>query len=110
MMKYDTFTSANTYGFLVLYQLLRCFAGAPDLRFVDLSYNRLTELTSDPFARVYQLEVLDVSYNQISTIHQINHLEVCSFTTVSLGILLWLNRHPEFFYPHPLIVVHEILQ
>lgn len=50
--------------------------GAQDLQSVDLSYNRLFEFRSDPFARNSRIKLLDLSHNQISEVHQIIHLEV----------------------------------
>lgn len=43
---------------------------------LDLSYNRLTEFSSDPFERNFRMESLDLSHNQISNIYEIKTLEV----------------------------------
>ena len=51
-------------------------SGAQDLEHVDLSNNQLTEFSTMPFSKNRVLKKLDMSYNDIWTIADVDLLEV----------------------------------
>lgn len=69
--------SFNTYLSVILNVYAFCrLLDTADLVYLDLSNNQLTEFTSESFSRNTKLDTLDVSYNYISTIYPVAHLEV----------------------------------